>query len=114
MISVTMLREMLDDIRRYRRDREVNSQLYKKLTGGGETFVPSSAIRVGDILIIEKVCPVVLFCCWPVPGSWLTIDFGLRIRECRLMSCSYVHQRNRGHASSVPISWTARRTGNSS
>jgi len=32
VIAVTMLRELLDDIRRYRRDREVNSQSYKKLT----------------------------------------------------------------------------------
>lgn len=55
MISVTMLREMLDDIRRYKRDREVNSQLYRKLTPKGETFVPSSDIKVGDMIIVEKV-----------------------------------------------------------
>ena len=50
-----MLRELLDDIRRYKRDKEVNSQSYKKLTPGGETFVPSSDIHVGDIVIVEKV-----------------------------------------------------------
>ncbi|KAF6031486.1 ATP9A [Bugula neritina] len=54
VIAVTMLRELLDDIRRYRRDREVNSQSYKKLTSRGETFVPSSDIHVGDIIIVEK------------------------------------------------------------
>lgn len=56
-----MLREMLDDIRRFRRDREVNSQLYKKLTANGDTFVPSSRIRVGDIIIVEKVDFTFLF-----------------------------------------------------
>lgn len=55
VISVTMLRELLDDIRRYKRDKEVNSQSYKKLTPSGETFVPSSDLHVGDIIIMEKV-----------------------------------------------------------
>jgi len=50
-----MVREALDDIRRYRRDREVNAQLYKKLTLSGEAFIPSSDITVGDLIIVEKV-----------------------------------------------------------
>lgn len=54
-----MLREFLDDLRRYKRDKEVNSKSYKKLTPGGETFVPSSDIQVGDIIIVEKVNSVV-------------------------------------------------------
>ena len=55
MLSVTMLREMLDDIRRFKRDKEVNSQSYKKLSPKGETFVASSNIQVGDLIIVEKV-----------------------------------------------------------
>lgn len=55
MLSVTMLREALDDIRRYKRDKEVNSQSYKKLTPRGETFVASSDIKVGDLIFVEKV-----------------------------------------------------------
>ncbi|XP_067928556.1 probable phospholipid-transporting ATPase IIB [Watersipora subatra] len=54
VLSVTMLRELLDDVRRYKRDKEVNSQSYKKLTSSGETFVPSSDIHVGDLIIVEK------------------------------------------------------------
>jgi len=55
VISVTMLREAYDDFKRYLRDKELNSQLYKILTYDGIKMVPSSHLKVSDIIIIEKV-----------------------------------------------------------
>ncbi|XP_074644613.1 putative phospholipid-transporting ATPase IIB isoform X2 [Tubulanus polymorphus] len=54
VIFVTMLREMIDDIRRFKRDKEVNSQQYKKLTKNGVVMIPSSKIKVSDVIIVEK------------------------------------------------------------
>lgn len=56
VLAVTICREACDDFRRYQRDREVNSQRYKRLVKNNEfiEFVPSSKIRVGDIIMIEK------------------------------------------------------------
>ncbi|XP_070575156.1 probable phospholipid-transporting ATPase IIB isoform X2 [Ptychodera flava] len=54
VIFVTMCREAVDDFRRYRRDREVNCQLYSKLTKNGIVKIPSSAIKVSDIIFVEK------------------------------------------------------------
>ena len=45
----------MDDWRRYRRDKEVNSQVYRKLTRDGFVNVPSSDINVGDLIVVEKV-----------------------------------------------------------
>lgn len=55
VIAVTMLREAYDDFKRYRRDKELNSQLYKILTYDGIKMVPSSKLKVSDVIIIEKV-----------------------------------------------------------
>jgi hypothetical protein len=55
VISVTMLREAYDDFKRYLRDKELNSQLYKILTYDGVKMVPSSHLKVSDIIFIEKV-----------------------------------------------------------
>ena len=55
VIAVTMLREAYDDFKRYLRDKELNSQLYKILTYDGIKMVPSSQLRVSDVIIIEKV-----------------------------------------------------------
>ncbi|KAJ7360512.1 ATP synthase subunit 9 [Desmophyllum pertusum] len=54
VVFVTMCREAYDDFLRFRRDREVNSQQYKKLTKKGTVSVPSSAIKVSDLIIVEK------------------------------------------------------------
>ncbi|XP_033124731.1 probable phospholipid-transporting ATPase IIB isoform X2 [Anneissia japonica] len=54
VIFVTVCREALDDLRRYRRDKEVNSQKYKKLTPNGIVEVPSSDIQVSDLIYVEK------------------------------------------------------------
>ncbi|XP_070387074.1 probable phospholipid-transporting ATPase IIB isoform X3 [Dermacentor albipictus] len=54
VLTVTLIRECIDDCRRYARDREVNSQKFQKLTANGVTYIPSSDIRVSDLIIIEK------------------------------------------------------------
>ena len=52
-----MIREAVDDIRRFWRDFEVNGQKYTKLSrDAGPVVIPSSKIRVGDLIIVEKVC----------------------------------------------------------
>lgn len=58
MITVTLIREAVDDIKRYLRDKELNSQLYKIMTLEGIKMVPSSALKVSDVIIIEKVKPL--------------------------------------------------------
>ncbi len=67
VILVTMIREAVDDIRRYRRDKEVNSQKFTKLTRRGPVKVPSSTIKVGDIVMVEKVGP--RRCCMLIRSS---------------------------------------------
>ncbi|XP_065178870.1 probable phospholipid-transporting ATPase IIB isoform X2 [Sycon ciliatum] len=49
-----MVREAWDDVQRWRRDREMNEQKYKKLTRQGVVTIASSEIRVSDILLVEK------------------------------------------------------------
>ncbi|XP_064409595.1 probable phospholipid-transporting ATPase IIB isoform X2 [Latimeria chalumnae] len=54
VLAVTMVREAADEFRRYERDKEMNSQLYGKLTIRGKVQVKSSDIQVGDLIIVEK------------------------------------------------------------
>ncbi|XP_048762604.1 probable phospholipid-transporting ATPase IIB [Ostrea edulis] len=54
VIFVTMCREALDDFRRYRRDKEANSQKFRKLTRDGMIPIPSSNIKVGDLIVVDK------------------------------------------------------------
>lgn len=55
VLLVTIFREAIDDFRRFQRDREVNSQKYRRLVAsGGLEMVPSSKLKVGDIIIVEK------------------------------------------------------------
>lgn len=56
VLAVTICREAVDDFRRHQRDREVNSQKYKRLIGRDlpPELVPSSKLKVGDIIIVEK------------------------------------------------------------
>ncbi|VDN45678.1 unnamed protein product [Dibothriocephalus latus] len=44
-----MIREAVDDIRRWSRDREVNNALYTKLIATGKTLIPSSKIQVSRL-----------------------------------------------------------------
>ena len=54
VISVTMVREAIDDIRRWQRDREVNSAKYAKLTERGRVLVTASKLQVGDVVEVGK------------------------------------------------------------
>lgn len=54
MLLVTISKEAMDDLQRYKRDKEANSQLYQTLTPSGLRHVPSSKIRVGDMVILQK------------------------------------------------------------
>uniref|UniRef100_A0A671YZT7 Phospholipid-transporting ATPase n=1 Tax=Sparus aurata TaxID=8175 RepID=A0A671YZT7_SPAAU len=54
VLAVTMVREAVDEVRRYQRDKEMNSQLYSKLTVRGKVQVKSSDIQVGDLIIVDK------------------------------------------------------------
>ncbi|CAB4252257.1 similar to Saccharomyces cerevisiae YIL048W NEO1 Putative aminophospholipid translocase (flippase) involved in endocytosis and vacuolar biogenesis [Maudiozyma barnettii] len=52
VLTVTMLKEAMDDIRRRRRDRESNNELYQVL--GKQILVPSKDLKVGDIIKLNK------------------------------------------------------------
>ncbi|KAG0262533.1 putative aminophospholipid-translocase [Actinomortierella ambigua] len=55
VLAVTIGKEAYDDIKRYRRDQEANSQLYQCLQpGGGFKTIPSSSIKVGDMIVVHK------------------------------------------------------------
>jgi phospholipid-translocating ATPase len=55
VLTVTICREAVDDIRRHQRDKEVNCQRYTRLlSDGSKESIPSSKIRVGDMIVVEK------------------------------------------------------------
>nr|XP_039267375.1 probable phospholipid-transporting ATPase IIB [Styela clava] len=55
VLSVTLLREGMDELRRHFRDREINLSMYKKInTDGSIATVPASSIQVSDVIMIEK------------------------------------------------------------
>lgn len=54
VLAVSVIREAVDDLLRYNRDKAVNSQLYQKLTASGPTVIPSSKIQVSDLIMVEK------------------------------------------------------------
>ena len=54
VLAVTVLREAYDDFNRYKRDKAVNSQLYQVYTPEGSFVIPSSSIKVGDIIAVDK------------------------------------------------------------
>lgn len=54
VLLVSCVREAVDDILRWKRDKAVNSQLYQKLTPNGPLVIHSSKIKVSDLIIVEK------------------------------------------------------------
>jgi len=55
VLSITLLREAIDEVKRYSRDKEINSTLYKKLLpGGGSVHVKSSDIKAS----FQSVCTI--------------------------------------------------------
>jgi len=63
VVTVTMIREAIDDFKRFLRDRDINKQQYKKLTRDGIVSVESAKIKVGDLIILEKVCVTLTVSC---------------------------------------------------
>ncbi|GAB1287249.1 Phospholipid-transporting ATPase [Apodemus speciosus] len=54
VLAVTIIREAVEEIRCYVRDKEMNSQVYSRLTSRGTVKVKSSNIQVGDLILVEK------------------------------------------------------------
>lgn len=54
VLLVSVVREAVDDFLRFKRDKAVNSQLYQKLTSDGPLVIPSSKIKVSDLIMVEK------------------------------------------------------------
>ncbi|KAJ3042805.1 putative aminophospholipid-translocase [Rhizophlyctis rosea] len=54
VLTVTIGKEAYDDLKRYRRDQEANSQIYERLWRHGWENIPSSDIRVGDKIRIRR------------------------------------------------------------
>lgn len=55
VLTVTIIKEAYDDYKRYLRDKEANGQKFNKLLGSGRIVaIPSSDIKVGDVIILEK------------------------------------------------------------
>ncbi|KAJ3022558.1 putative aminophospholipid-translocase [Thoreauomyces humboldtii] len=54
VLVVTTGKEGWDDWKRYKRDEEANSQIYRRLIDDGFEEIPSSAIKVGDLILMEK------------------------------------------------------------
>mmetsp|Transcript_16504 Transcript_16504/g.29748 ORF Transcript_16504/g.29748 Transcript_16504/m.29748 type:complete len:1065 (-) Transcript_16504:24-3218(-) len=53
VIIVTMAKEGIDDVVRWRRDSEINSQIYYKVSSSGLVQVKSSRMKVGDLIEIR-------------------------------------------------------------
>ncbi|KJH52958.1 phospholipid-translocating P-type ATPase, flippase [Dictyocaulus viviparus] len=55
VLTITLIREALDDFVRFLRDKELNGEKYERLTRDGTRIeVNSSDIEVGDVIIIGK------------------------------------------------------------
>uniref|UniRef100_A0A672N3G3 Phospholipid-transporting ATPase n=1 Tax=Sinocyclocheilus grahami TaxID=75366 RepID=A0A672N3G3_SINGR len=55
VLIITIVREAVEEMRCFLRDKEVNSQIYSKLSTRGTVKVKSSGIQVGDLIIVEKM-----------------------------------------------------------
>ncbi|KAI7866462.1 phospholipid-translocating P-type ATPase [Spinellus fusiger] len=54
VLLITISKELIDDYHRYKRDKEANSQQYQVLSSLGMRSIPSSKIRVGDMILVHK------------------------------------------------------------
>lgn len=54
VLVLTLGKEAIDDFTRYIRDKEANSEKYKVVTREGVKIIPSSSIKVSDLVVIEK------------------------------------------------------------
>ena len=54
VVTVTLTKEAIDDISRFKRDLEANSEIFEKLTPEGTERIKSSSIKVGDVIHLRK------------------------------------------------------------
>lgn len=57
VLLVTLCREAVDDLRRYKRDQEVNNQKCRRLVNNSDNpieIVAASKLKVGDLIIVDK------------------------------------------------------------
>ena len=54
VLIVTLLREAIDDIKRYKRDKEQNSQEFIRIDMNGSKKIFSKQIQIGDLIEIKK------------------------------------------------------------
>ena len=54
VLCITIIKEAVDDFKRYQRDKEANNQKFKKVTQNGFIELTSAEIAVGDIIQLEK------------------------------------------------------------
>lgn len=55
VLTITLSKEAYDDYKRYKRDRDANSQKYARLTpNNGFVMTPSSELKVGDVILVNK------------------------------------------------------------
>lgn len=50
VVTITLIKEAVDDYKRYLRDKELNSKTYNKVTKTGLQQIPSMSIKMGDII----------------------------------------------------------------
>ena len=53
VLSVTMIKELYDEIKRFLRDKEVNGQKFSVLTPNGVQRINASAIQVGHLVMLN-------------------------------------------------------------
>ncbi|OII71810.1 uncharacterized protein cubi_00618 [Cryptosporidium ubiquitum] len=53
VLSITIGKEAIDDIKRYKRDKEFNNKKYRKINKNGIQEIRSSDIKVGDLIEIN-------------------------------------------------------------
>jgi len=53
VLIVTMIKESYDDLVRWGRDKEVNGQMYTKLTPTGQIKIPAESVQVGDLIMLK-------------------------------------------------------------
>lgn len=66
VLAVTMVREAVDEVRRHQRDKEMNSQLYSKLTVRGETeghvhSVPCPSLKSLSLFVFNFIIKIYIF-----------------------------------------------------
>lgn len=54
VLCITIIKEAVDDIKRYKRDKEANNQKFNKISKTGLVEITAAEIKVGDIIQIKK------------------------------------------------------------